>query len=1836
MTEAVVNAVVNGVVSVAVNAGVSLITSAVTSGLHDATPEKSQPNALLEVNSQNSAYGLPIPKVFGKAKIAGNIIWQSTGIRYRSLIGVVGETGGKDSEPVYADISRLYLKTLAISLGEIQVKKINRIWADDVLIYDAALNYRNKIGGFTLYDGTQTAADPTIEAYQGAGDVPAYRGQSYVVLLDYPVAKFENKSGIYYPQPTALMTPSFKFDVDCFATSTHRYQSTRESLGYSSTYFKVPAVNAIYEALVRSPFRLSALANDVTTWVDGQTVNTYAGIVTNMQALDTAHPEVITEVIGQSFTNLDIVCSRVFDDGIRPIIGFSNGIHGDERELSWTLEKIVDLLITSNDPVYKYVREHFAVYIVATMNPDGMVANTRNNGHNVNLNRNWPYYWDTVTDIDKGATAASEPETQAVMAWLTLHNPKRIKLWVDLHGQNSRNDFALFTEQLYHDYKVQFTQRACYNYAQSLLRNRVYIPGITFAPTGLGRPVLVESRSRRKPYIYTWIQQQAIGNCYGCILEYPQLESTGLVATAFMDILKGFMAGACDAMQGELSGRASEDDIGGNAILAPYKPLNSNSLFTSWLSSEKRPSFFSTNGLRLSAFLEGTYRTRRFIRSYRPADVGWPVQVAGAGYCVTNDGLSSDQFLICAGYNTIGELPTLSGENLDTGLKTTNQALPTSLRDGAMCYLSGKIYFAGGYDLNLATYSDKIYRASSIPDANGDISGWAQVATIPQAIQRHTITPWGVYLVVCGGRDSVGYLTTVRLYNTLTGVWSVLTNLTTARGWHTAAVYNNTLFIFGGWTGGATLATVEKVNLITGVVTAGTNLPFSRAEQALAVDPNNLNLAYLCCGRTGSTTVQNDIYLYDMAADTVVTKSYVTQQSDSSGTDTIAPDVPDPFVRSAMAFYHPTDDYIGIVGGVDQAGAISFRFYQFDVPNGDMYLRTTDALTWGYLRSTQTFTGAAGDQFSLNIALRNADDPVENPNSNPYARLTVIIGPISSPSRKIRTGYFVPPQDEFRTYTLPFELLAGETEFRIYLRHYGGGTNLDIGAMQVVDAQTRGYIVPQEGGGGGALVETFRTPINSYEFMQLGVWNGTRSASGTFSCIFGSQENVNVKVFEFITKGYSHVGYCEVWFEATQDFSAGVVINPAFPDLVAYPPTGRLYLKYNIVYNNGNTTEIYEVDIFASGIFELNHARLSREWRLDLIDWEIACYGPDCWIHFSYYGYYKKIYLVQLTDLPVFQPGGDKYAAAQPGGKYYNAVQPGNDPQQAHQLAHIFSNLGVNIIGIKCENTGVIMSVSRSLSAVVTKICEDVGLTTADIDTTALNGNLIGYPIGQLISARSMLDPLRAAFAFDVVESGGKLKFKSRSAAVSPIEISESDLVPYEKSVINIGSRQEAEMPRKVSVSYIDPDLTYQQNTQTASRDSSNDIATDSAMSLPLVMSSVTAMTIAETILSASWKGRITYQFKTTFKWIHIEPADIVTLTVNGIAHTVLITGKSISPSGYCEYTADQHSTSAYSSNPTSTPGPLDLQEIPLKKETFWKELDIPIFSEVDNNAGHYVAVWNNPVASGTWSGAAYLSSVDNLVYNTSAIVLTPATKGDCVTILGDAVNVNIFDPKNTVDINVFSGAFITVTHGAVLNGANAIVIGNEVLQFTTSTLVSGTTYRLSGLLRGRLDTPATGHVAGETAILLGDGITRNVGLTSEINKLRYYKALTNGADLAAVTPVSFTNTAKGLKPYAPCHLKGVRNSGSDLTITWVRRTRFNGGWEDNIDIPLNEASESYQLQIMSGVTVKRTVTLSMPNFIYTSTMQIADFGSNQSSVSVKINQISSVVGLGNTLTGAI
>jgi len=149
--------------------------------------------------------------------------------------------------------------------------------------------------------------------------------------------------------------------------------------------------------------------------------------------------------------------------------------------------------------------------------------------------------------------------------------------------------------------------------------------------------------------------------------------------------------------------------------------------------------------------------------------------------------------------------------------------------------------------------------------------------------------------------------------------------------------------------------------------------------------------------------------------------------------------------------------------------------------------------------------------------------------------------------------------------------------------------------------------------------------------------------------------------------------------------------------------------------------------------------------------------------------------------------------------------------------------------------------------------------------------------------------------------------------------------------------------------------------------------------------------------------------------------------------------------------------------------------------------------------------------------------------------------------------------------------------------------------------------------------------------VLLNEAVAKIDGKPAERLAARFYRWGPQALDIAdpAWQQTTFAAKAVGRMPWSPVQIAGARNGGGDLTITWVRRTRFGGVWADGVDVPLNEESERYEVDVMNGANVVRTIALSTPTTSYSAAQQVADFGSAQSTISVRIYQLSASVGRG-------
>ncbi len=119
-----------------------------------------------------SREGAGIPRVYGRYRIGGQVIW-STNLKERSRDRQIGGKGGS-SVTEYS-----YTISFAVALCEGEVTGIDRVWANGELLSLADVTWR-------LYPGSEAQLpDPIIEASEGIA--PAYRGTAYVVFEDFPL-----------------------------------------------------------------------------------------------------------------------------------------------------------------------------------------------------------------------------------------------------------------------------------------------------------------------------------------------------------------------------------------------------------------------------------------------------------------------------------------------------------------------------------------------------------------------------------------------------------------------------------------------------------------------------------------------------------------------------------------------------------------------------------------------------------------------------------------------------------------------------------------------------------------------------------------------------------------------------------------------------------------------------------------------------------------------------------------------------------------------------------------------------------------------------------------------------------------------------------------------------------------------------------------------------------------------------------------------------------------------------------------------------------------------------------------------------------------------------------------------------------------------------------------------------------------------------------------------------------------------------------------------------------------------------------------------------------------
>ncbi|MFB2595748.1 glycoside hydrolase TIM-barrel-like domain-containing protein [Paracoccus sp. p4-l81] len=543
-----------------------------------------------------------------------------------------------------------------------------------------------------------------------------------------------------------------------------------------------------------------------------------------------------------------------------------------------------------------------------------------------------------------------------------------------------------------------------------------------------------------------------------------------------------------------------------------------------------------------------------------------------------------------------------------------------------------------------------------------------------------------------------------------------------------------------------------------------------------------------------------------------------------------------------------------------------------------------------------------------------------------------------------------------------------------------------------------------------------------------------------------------------------------------------------------------------------------------------------------------------------------------------------------------------------------------------------------SLAALVRHLCLRAGMPEALIDVSGLWGAVEGYAITALEAPRSSISTLARHFGFDAIETEGMIRFVMRGRA-SVLTLAHDDLVASrEGEALELVRAQETELPQALKWQVARADEDYDAALVEARR-ITVDTTRIASESFPMAIPPEEAERRCRRALMEAWIGRESATFRLPPSRLALDPADVIRLVHDG--RDIELRLVSIADSDGRGVEAVRQDRAAYDL-PPGDPRTVTLTRAVVFGAPDVVLLDLPQLSE--DQPAHRPMVAAHAVP---WPGEmAVFRSPGSDGF---ALLTTFGSRARIGTLVSDFYPgpTSRFDLGNALVVDMVSGTLESVTDLTLFGGANALAVEAapgkwEIVQAGVAELIATGRYRLTRLLRGQRGTEAAiGNPtpAGARVVILDTALAPLPIAEADLGlpwNWRIGPAARSVSD-ASYTPLAFTPAGRGLVPFAPVHVaqpwRTARSPG-DLTIRWTRRSRalVADAWEQ-VEVPLAEDLESYDVQILDGAAVKRTLTSSTTSVLYTAAQQTADWGAllgPGQTLAIRIYQLSNRLGRGD------
>lgn len=541
-----------------------------------------------------------------------------------------------------------------------------------------------------------------------------------------------------------------------------------------------------------------------------------------------------------------------------------------------------------------------------------------------------------------------------------------------------------------------------------------------------------------------------------------------------------------------------------------------------------------------------------------------------------------------------------------------------------------------------------------------------------------------------------------------------------------------------------------------------------------------------------------------------------------------------------------------------------------------------------------------------------------------------------------------------------------------------------------------------------------------------------------------------------------------------------------------------------------------------------------------------------------------------------------------------------------------------------------------TLSSIVDDLCDRVGLASADYDTTDLSSvDVRGFAINNIMSARNAIDPLRKAFLFDHADTGEQIAFKRLGQSLAKsLGVDDIGAHAYGAAVpplIEIERAQELDLPKELSVNYMDVGANYEVGHQ-RSRILSSSSKQSIAIELPIVLTHSEAAKKAEILLHLSRIERETYAVQVMPAHFDLIPSDVIIINDGMTDFRMRITSK-LSEQGVLKFRGVRDEPSVLTSNANGAEITDRAVSIAAEGIMQFVLLNIPSLRDQDMSVGFYAAGYSY---SEDWPGGALLKSSDQTTWLEVAAITTTSIVGRVWTV-PETASAESWDNLSSLVMTVYAGELDSKTQAEIALGTvNAAAYGDdgrwEIVQFANAAIGSDGLYTVDTLLRGRLGTGrhVNSHQAGDLFVLLDASTLRRIQTQqSDIGNSYYYRGVTFGRNVYDSTNVDDTHghIGAGMLCYPPAQFRYYTESDLDVVFNWSERTRqiWRNAWSGVKIDPTD-----YEIDIISGSTVVRTLTATAETVTYTRANQETDFGADTTdAVTARLYQVNEI-GRGN------